>query len=96
MDEAAPSADTATFVVARDAAPTRPGLSAALEAVAAAHGGTFANAGDVGTLASTLAGSLTTRDERVRTRPMRWPGWTVVFAALLGVEWWARRRIGLR
>jgi hypothetical protein len=84
------------FAIARDAASPRVTEETALRALASAHRGTFVEDTDVETLARTLRDTLPAREAPHPARPMRWPGWGMVVAALLGVEWWARRRNGLR
>jgi hypothetical protein len=60
----------------------------------AAHGGTVVNAGDEGTLVTTLRRLASRRDISTQVHPMRSAFWIVPFAACLGAEWWIRRRTG--
>jgi hypothetical protein len=94
-DAATPS-DAAHLVVASDAEPGVRTDGDALRALASAHGGTFVESTDIGPLARTLRQSLSAHGERVPRRPMRWAGWAILLAGILGAEWWARRRNGLR
>jgi hypothetical protein len=62
-----------------------------LEAFAAAHGGTFVGAADIGPLVDALRAPAARQSAR-ETRPMRGAWWIVPFAGLLGAEWTLRRR----
>ncbi|MDP2054496.1 MAG: hypothetical protein Q8L75_12725 [Acidobacteriota bacterium] len=64
-----------------------------LERIAAQSGGGI---GDAGTATETLAGMLQPGAAPTPSHPMRSPWWMSPFVACLGLEWWLRRRSGLR
>lgn len=59
-------------------------------------GGVAVTSGDESKVAQLLSGTQPPNPIRTPVRPMRSPWWMAVFAALLGGEWWLRRRAGLR
>jgi hypothetical protein len=73
-----------------------PGDPAALALVAAVHGGRTHRAGQLDALADDIRRTLELRRELQRIRPMRSAWWIVPFAGCLCLEWWSRRRRGLR
>lgn len=66
-----------------------------LESGVAQSGGVVADAGEEGNVASSLAGA-TASTVPTAVGPMRSPWWMFPFVTCLGVEWWLRRRAGLR
>ncbi len=64
-----------------------------LERIAEQSGGGI---GDRATLAEALAGMQAPGEAPTPSHPMRSPWWMSPFVACLGVEWWLRRRSGLR
>lgn len=69
---------------------------AKLERAITAHGGTVKTAGDESSLARELVTSFTPTSQIVSIPPMRSLWWMLPFAGCLAVEWWLRRREGLR
>ena len=69
---------------------------AKIERTITARGGTVRAAGDEPSLARELLTSFTATSRIVSIRPMRSPWWLFPFAGCLAVEWWLRRRGGLR
>ena len=69
---------------------------ATLETLARGSGGAIARAGDEATVARTLAATAPPVSGVVSVHPMRQPWWILPFAGCLSVEWWLRRRQGLR
>jgi hypothetical protein len=67
-----------------------------LERVARATGGVTASAGDVDPVVKTLASAGVRAGRTEAFHPMRSPWWMSPFVACLGIEWWLRRRAGLR
>lgn len=67
---------------------------AKLERSARGSGGVVARAGDEASVARALATPPVSR--RVSVHPMREPWWILPFAGCLSIEWWLRRRNGLR
>ena len=65
----------------------------ALERRVLAAGGTITTPSDLATM--TIADHAGAR-VRVPIHPMRSPWWILPFTLCLGVEWWMRRRSGLR
>ena len=72
------------------------GVMAKLERAAISTGGTVVSAGGEITLAATLAPVTPGAAQRQAVRPMRSPWWMFPFVTFLSVEWWLRRRAGLR
>jgi hypothetical protein len=68
---------------------------AKLERQARASGGVVAKAGEEQKVARAMAGAAT-MSRVVSIHPMRAPWWILPFAGCLSVEWWLRRRNGLR
>ncbi|HEX8029338.1 MAG TPA: hypothetical protein VF491_12785, partial [Vicinamibacterales bacterium] len=62
----------------------------------AAAGGAVASLEDVSAIARTVATSVETMSPVVTVYPMRAWWWMLPFAGCLSVEWWLRRRSGLR
>ncbi len=73
-----------------------PDERALVKAWASAHGGRTFGEGELASLAPALSAALKPAAENRTDHPMRSPWWIVPFAAALGVEWWNRRRRGLR
>jgi len=67
-----------------------------LELVAARTGGVVATAGDEGEVTAALASTAEQPSVPAPFHPMRSPWWMSPFVACLGLEWWLRRRAGLR
>jgi hypothetical protein len=88
--------ESVPLLVANDALQPERDHEPALRALANSHRGTFVHAAEVTQLSDTLRKNLYPGRSRIDARPMRWSGWIAVFAALVGSEWWLRRRKGLR
>jgi hypothetical protein len=71
-------------------------VSDKLERFAIRTGGVVTNSGSETTVTSALALALAQPAVPVPFHPMRSPWWMSPFVACLGVEWWLRRRAGLR
>ncbi len=87
--------DTASLVVSedfRDQAPAQPSSPKPQ----AFEGARLVEAGDEMTLARDVQRVMPATMAPTDVRAMRSPWWIVPFAACLGVEWWLRRRRGLR
>lgn len=87
------------FLVAERLPRTPPDDTHRLQALAAAFDAPVVRAGGEGTLVTSLQGRLhdtTGATVPADFHPMRSPWWMVPFVACLGVEWWLRRRQGLR
>jgi nucleoid-associated protein YgaU len=69
---------------------------AKLERQARGSGGAIADAGNLSTIARALETSADAMSRVVTVHPMRSPWWLLPFAASLSIEWWLRRRHGLR
>ncbi|MBY0494882.1 MAG: hypothetical protein K2Y23_11760 [Cyanobacteria bacterium] len=69
---------------------------AKLERRVRASGGVVTNAGDEAAIARTLGDDPPTVSRVVTAHPMRRAWWMLPFAACLSIEWWLRRRAGLR
>ena len=69
---------------------------AKLERHVRATGGHIANAGNETELARVLDDETPTMSRVVTAHPMRPAWWMIPFAACLSIEWWLRRRAGLR
>lgn len=67
-----------------------------LETMARGSGGAIARAGDAGAIAHALAATASPVSRVVSVHPMRAPWWILPFAGCLSVEWWLRRRNGIR
>ena len=67
-----------------------------LERSALRTGGVVALAGDERRVAAALMAGVPERARRAPVHPMRSPWWMFPFVTLLSVEWWLRRRAGLR
>jgi hypothetical protein len=70
-------------------------LTKLVTAVGKTHG-IVVNGGDESSLIGALERAGPPSSQVVSTRPMRSPWWMIPFAACLTVEWWLRRRDGLR
>jgi hypothetical protein len=68
----------------------------AAEAALAAHGGIEVPVGSEAALVTRARTTVAPARAPVTTHPMRSPWVAVPFAACLGLEWWIRRRRGLR
>ncbi|HWI16690.1 MAG TPA: hypothetical protein VNT81_03015 [Vicinamibacterales bacterium] len=89
------SASTGYAVASR----VRAGLDATLaklERDARSTGGVFANAGDEAAIARALADQSSDSSLIVTIYPLRSAWWILPFAGCLSIEWWLRRRAGLR
>jgi hypothetical protein len=82
--------------VVATAARATPRFPGALDRAARDSGGWSVTAGDEEPLIRGLLALPPGPAEPVQHHPMRSPWWMVPFAACLGVEWWDRRRRGLR
>ena len=71
-------------------------VSDKLERFANRTGGTVATGGSEAGVTSALASAAAQPDVLVPFHPMRSPWWMSPFVACLAVEWWLRRRAGLR
>jgi hypothetical protein len=92
---AANQVTAASLVVAagaRTATPDGPPLAL----LADSHGGVNVTAERIGDLVQRLRTDIAAPTIRVERRPMRSIWWIAPFAACLTVEWWLRRRRGLR
>ncbi|MEY4093411.1 MAG: hypothetical protein RLZZ53_610 [Acidobacteriota bacterium] len=69
---------------------------ARLERAVKTRGGATADVGAVVSLAQQLTSNHTPTSQVVSVRPMHSPWWLLPFAGCLTVEWWLRRRGGLR
>ena len=78
---------------ARTDAPVPHSLSAAW---ATSRGGRLFQARDLGKLPAALDAAMQPRSERTTWHPFRSVWWIVPFVLALSVEWWLRRRHGLR
>jgi len=67
-----------------------------LERVAVRTGGVVVTAGDEGAVTAALASAAEQPSEPAAFHPMRSPWWMSPFVACLSLEWWLRRRAGLR
>lgn len=67
-----------------------------LEALARGSGGTIARAGDEAAMTRLLTATAPPVPRVVSVHPMRQPWWILPFAGCLSVEWWLRRRNGIR
>jgi hypothetical protein len=74
----------------------RPASFERFDAAIRAHGGAVARAGEADDVIRRIRESLPSRSEAVAVYPMRSPLWLIPLTAALGVEWWLRRRAGLR
>ena len=90
------AATAAGIAVTRGATETVAGMSSKLERFATRTGGVVADAGDEGMVTDALAAAAAQPDAPAPFHPMRSPWWMSPFVACLGVEWWLRRRAGLR
>jgi len=90
-----PSASTA-IVVADDARRSVIGVLGDLDRLVNATGGLNVEASDAARVASALVEAKPPLPAVTAIRPMRSVWWMFPFAALLGGEWWLRRRCGLR
>jgi hypothetical protein len=69
---------------------------AKLERAVSAAGGVVARAGEEATLARAIASAAPPAPIVTAVHPMRAAWWMIPFAGCLSVEWWLRRRSGLR
>ncbi len=70
---------------------------AKLERSVTASGGVVARAGEEATVARALASAVASvSDVATPVHPLRAAWWMIPFAGCLSVEWWLRRRSGLR
>ena len=69
---------------------------AKLERLVIASGGVLATAGDEASVARVLTAAPRRSSRIVSSHPMRAPWWIIPFAGCLSIEWWLRRRTGLR
>jgi hypothetical protein len=69
---------------------------AKLERQARLSGGTVATAREMQSVARAIAAAPTSMSHVVSWYPMRAPWWILPFAGCLSIEWWLRRRQGLR
>jgi hypothetical protein len=69
---------------------------AKLERLARASGGVAVDAGDETAIVSTIAAGRQAMSRNVSAYPMRATWWLLPFVACLSLEWWLRRRDGLR
>jgi hypothetical protein len=83
-------------VVSAQAAPARRGSLEALNRIVRESGGMSVAAGREEPLIASLLALPPAAAEAVQRYPMRSPWWIAPFALCLGVEWWDRRRQGLR
>lgn len=73
-----------------------PDERALLRSWTAARGGRVLGESALGELPAALAAAVPPVSERRPARPMQSPWWMVPFGIALGIEWWTRRRTGLR
>jgi hypothetical protein len=69
---------------------------AKLERAARDSGGVVVASGDEASLVRALSSENQPASQVVSVRPMRAPWWIIPFAGCLTIEWWLRRREGLR
>jgi hypothetical protein len=69
---------------------------ASLTGTIAATGGAIGPAADVSDIARSLSSTTATMSPVVTVHPMRAWWWMIPFAGCLSLEWWLRRRGGLR
>jgi hypothetical protein len=84
------------FVIAADARTEAPVSRALSTAWATSRGGRLFHARDIDDLPSALDTAIQSRSERTTWHPFRSPWWIVPFVLALSVEWWLRRRQGMR
>lgn len=87
---------TADLRIATDVGRPLTRTTTTLAQAVAAAGGRVVAPGDEATTASDVRRLLPVELASAVTRPMRSVWWIVPFAACLGLEWWLRRRHGLR
>jgi hypothetical protein len=85
----------ATFAVGDYAAPRRTN-EAPLRLLADAHGGIDVDSAHLDRLRQFIASHVLTGDAKTTVHPMRSVWWFGPFAGCLAIEWWIRRRRGLR
>ena len=84
----------APIVVAANVARDASANADVLSAFVAARGGAVLDASDTRALRDDLARRIAPSAHLITWYPMRSPWWIMVFALLLSVEWWLRRRHG--
>jgi hypothetical protein len=87
---------TRSIAVAARPAPGVERTLTQLERRVKASGGVVVRADDEATLARSIAASSSSSPVVANVRPMRSAWWIIPFAGCLSVEWWLRRRAGLR
>jgi hypothetical protein len=85
-----------TAVAIRDDLQRLPVEGDRLQAVAAAYGAIYVTGENSQKLVSLLAQQPSRREARETVQPMRSPLWLIPFVLCLSLEWWQRRRSGLR
>ena len=84
------------FVVSADARSNAPVSASVADAWAKSRGGRLLRARDIDKLPAALEAAMQPRSERTTWHPFRSAWWIVPFVLALSVEWWLRRRNGLR
>jgi hypothetical protein len=87
---------TASFASARRPQRGTSSVIAKLERAARDSGGVVVASGDEASLVRALSSENQPASQVVSVRPMRAPWWIIPFAGCLTIEWWLRRREGLR
>lgn len=90
------AADEFVVVDAADMRRPIPERDALLDAFASSRGGAVVPMADLTTLPDRLTAAVATSPAETPIHPMHSPFWIVPFAGLLAVEWWSRRRRGMR
>ena len=86
----------ASLMVSADARTDAPVDRSVSSAWATSRGGKLFQARDIGKLPAALNAAVQPRSERTIWHPFRSAWWIVPFVLALSVEWWLRRRRGLR
>jgi len=84
------------FIVSTDARSDGPVSPLVADVWAMARGGRLLRARDIEKLPAALEAAMQPRSERTTWHPFRSAWWIVPFVLALSVEWWLRRRNGLR
>jgi hypothetical protein len=87
---------TAALIVREDATPPAPHQPGALTALARSRGGAVVEARTIDELAAAVDAAVVPRRSPSEVRPLQAPWWMLLFAGVLGGEWWVRRRHQLR
>ena len=84
------------LIVSADARVNAPISRSVADVWARTRGGRLLEARDIGKLPAALEAAMQPRSERTTWHPFRSAWWFVPFVLALSVEWWLRRRKGLR